>query len=168
MASPFQHPPPPLCSPRMTDIERFLPDEAATKRLGAKLGASLRAGNIICLTGPLGAGKTTLARAIIAAASGASEAPSPTFSLVETYSAGGFSIWHFDLYRLEKAEDVWELGLEEAFEEGACLIEWPERIERFLPDDLLVLALKADGEARHLTIRAGGDWFDRLGAAGIA
>ena len=168
MASPFQRLTGRLCSLLMTDIERFLPDEAATRRLGAKLGASLAAGDVICLTGPLGAGKTTLARAIINTAAGASEAPSPTFSLVETYPAGAFSIWHFDLYRLEKAEDVWELGLEEALEEGACLIEWPERIEKFLPGDLLVLALKADGDARHLTIRAGGDWFDRLDRAGIA
>jgi len=168
MTSPFQRLPPRLCSYAVTDIERFLPDEAATCRLGAKLGANIANGDVICLTGSLGAGKTTLARAIIAAATGANEAPSPTFSLVETYPAGALSIWHFDLYRLEKAEDVWELGLEEALEKGICLIEWPERIESFLPDNPLVLALKADADARHLMIRTGGDWFDRLSDAGIA
>ncbi len=168
MASPFQRLLLHLCLHLMTDIERFLPDEAATRRLGAKLGASLTTRDVICLTGPLGAGKTTLARAIIAASSGATDAPSPTFSLVETYPAGAYSIWHFDLYRLQKAEDVWELGLEEALEEGVCLIEWPEHIEKFLPESVLVLALKADGDARHLTIRADGAWFDRLGQAGIA
>ena len=152
----------------MTNIERFLPDEPATKRLGSRLGAALSAGDVICLTGALGAGKTTLARGIIAAASGMTDVPSPTFSLVETYPDGPVDIWHFDLYRLENAEDVWELGLEDALNEGACLIEWPEQIESYLPKNPLVLALKAEGDSRHLTIRASGTWPDRLHQAGIA
>jgi len=146
-----------------------LQNETATAALGARLAGVVRAGDIVGLSGPLGAGKTTLARGIIAAFAGAREAPSPTYALVETYAGASGDLWHFDLYRLEKPGDVWELGLEEALEDGICLIEWPDRIEGVLPADMLRLdlALSDDG-SRRLTVDGPEAWRARLIAAGIA
>jgi tRNA threonylcarbamoyladenosine biosynthesis protein TsaE len=139
-----------------------LPDESATRALGAQLGALLRAGDVIALSGPLGAGKTTLARAAIGALTGRAEAPSPTFGLVETYEAPGFTLWHFDLYRLEKAEEVWELGLEEALDGGAVLIEWPERIASLLPPETLLIRLEPETGGRRALVRGGEEWSARM------
>lgn len=144
-----------------------LPDAAATAHLGAVLAPLLRAGDVICLSGPLGAGKTTLARALIAEATGEPEAPSPTFALVETYEGGTAPIAHFDLYRLERPDDVWELGLEEAFDCAVTLIEWPERIEKLIPEDALVIRLDQIGGARQARLVGAGDWEERLAAAGV-
>ena len=152
----------------MNDVQIDIADEDGTRSVGKALGATLRSGDVVCLTGPLGAGKTTLARAVLSQAVGALEAPSPTFSLVETYQTDAISVWHFDLYRLEAPADVWELGLEEALETGACLIEWPEKIASYLPENILVLNLKpSDTSSRVLTIRAQSAWFKRLHTAGI-
>jgi tRNA threonylcarbamoyladenosine biosynthesis protein TsaE len=139
-----------------------LPDEAATGALGARLGALLRAGDVIGLAGPLGAGKTTLARAAIARLTGMSEAPSPTFGLVETYETPAFTLWHFDLYRLEKAEEIWELGFEDALDGGVLLIEWPERIASLLPETALIISLSCEGEGRRALVRGGEEWSARL------
>jgi tRNA threonylcarbamoyladenosine biosynthesis protein TsaE len=139
-----------------------LPDEAATHALGARLGRLLRAGDVVALSGPLGAGKTTLARAAIEAATGRTEAPSPTFGLVETYDASSFTLWHFDLYRLEKAEEVWELGFEEALDGGALLIEWPERIASLLPSETLLIRLSPETEGRRALVRGGEEWSARI------
>lgn len=139
-----------------------LPDEAATGALGARLGALLRAGDVIGLAGPLGAGKTTLARAAIARLTGMPEAPSPTFSLVETYETPAFTLWHFDLYRLEKAEEIWELGFEDALDGGVLLIEWPERIASLLPENALIISLSHEGEGRRALVRGGEEWSARL------
>lgn len=145
----------------------FLRDDAATRALGAALGATVRRGDIVCLSGPLGAGKTTLARGVIGRLTGAEDAPSPTFPLVETYRAATFDLWHFDLYRLETASDVYELGIEDAFASGACLIEWPERIADLIPDDALLIRLDLDGGGRKAIIDASPEWCGRLAAAGI-
>lgn len=139
-----------------------MPDEAATKALGARLGALLRAGDVVGLSGPLGAGKTTLARAAIGALTGRAEAPSPTFGLVETYETPNFPLWHFDLYRLERAEEVWELGFEEALDGGAALIEWPERIATILPPETLVIRLSPARGGRTALVRGGEEWSARL------
>ena len=141
-----------------------LADEAATAGLGAALGALLRAGDTVALSGPLGAGKTTLARGAITAATGQTEAPSPTFGLVETYDAPGFTLWHFDLYRLEKTEEIWELGFEEALDGGALLIEWPERILPLLPASTLAVRLTPDGMGRRALVRGNEEWSARLKA----
>jgi len=109
-----------------------LQDDWATRDFGAKLAKILRAGDVVCLRGDLGAGKTSLARGAIESLCNTDEVPSPTYTLVQTYIAPKFDIWHFDLYRLEEPGDVWELGIEEALDEGVCLIEWPERIENLL------------------------------------
>ena len=129
-----------------------LPDEAATAGLAARLAWRARQGDVIGLQGELGSGKTTFARAFIGAGIGAGEVPSPTFTLVEVYqSLTGPAVWHFDLYRLEKPEDAYELGIEDAFAEGISLIEWPERLGALLPPGHLgVTLLPGTGETERL------------------
>ncbi len=126
----------------------------ATDALAARLAALAVAGDIIGLAGELGAGKTTFARAFIRARLGETEVPSPTFTLVQTYENGGAPIWHFDLYRLQNSEEVFELGIEEAFETAISLIEWPEKMIGNAPPDWLELRLDpGDGEeARRATL----------------
>ncbi|ODT97692.1 MAG: tRNA (adenosine(37)-N6)-threonylcarbamoyltransferase complex ATPase subunit type 1 TsaE [Rhodospirillales bacterium SCN 65-16] len=131
-----------------------LADEAATERLGAALAARLRPRDVVALEGGLGAGKTTLARAILRAAAGDPEliVPSPTFTLVEIYETPGVAWWHFDLYRLEQPEQVFELGWEEARAEGVALVEWPERLGPLLPRKRLTVRLAIEGEGRRATL----------------
>lgn len=144
-----------------------LRDGTATKALGSALGAILGPGDIVCLSGPLGAGKTTLARGAIERLTGVTEAPSPTFSLVTTYPAQGFDLWHFDLYRIDQAGEAYELGIEDAFVSGACLIEWPERIATLIPSQALLIRLSLDGGHRCAAFDASPDWRCRLAEAGI-
>ena len=128
-----------------------LPDEAATERLGAALAARLKPRDVVALEGGLGAGKTTLARAILRAAAGEPSliVPSPTFTLVEVYETGRGSFWHFDLYRLEEPEQVFELGWEEARVDGVVLVEWAERLGSLLPRERLTVSLSVEGEGRR-------------------
>lgn len=127
-----------------------LPDEAATERLGARLAARLRPRDVVALEGGLGAGKTTLARAILRAAAQEPTliVPSPTFTLVEVYETGRGSFWHFDLYRLDEPEQVFELGWEEARIDGVALVEWAERLGSLLPRERLTVSLSIQGEGR--------------------
>jgi len=127
-----------------------LPDERATDQLGATLAARLRTGDVVGLKGELGAGKTTLARAILRAAADDARliVPSPTFTLVEVYETPCGTFWHFDLYRLETPEQVFELGWEEALAEGISIIEWPDRLGPLLPRHLSV-TLEMDGDGRR-------------------
>jgi len=126
-----------------------LPDLAATTALGARIAAVLRPGDAVTLAGDLGAGKTTLARAILRALGVSENVPSPTFTLVQTYKANFMSVSHYDLYRLDNPLQIHELGLDEALEDGAVLVEWPERAERYLPGDALRVHLNGnDGERR--------------------
>ncbi len=143
-------------------------DEAATAALGAALAPVIAVGDIIRLEGDLGAGKSTLARALIASLSGVDEAPSPTFPMVETYEASGFQLWHFDLYRLDTPDEVWELGLEEALDGGTLLIEWPDRIDSLLPAQALTIRLEIIGDGRRAIILGDERWRERLHKAGIA
>jgi tRNA threonylcarbamoyladenosine biosynthesis protein TsaE len=140
-----------------------LPDENATRTLAARVAAIAAPGDVIALSGPLGAGKTVFARAFIRARGGAGEVPSPTFTLVQTYELAGGAVWHFDCYRLRAAEEAWELGIEDAFRDGISLIEWPERIEKLLPADRLDVALSpgAAAGARRAVLSG---WGDRLDA----
>jgi tRNA threonylcarbamoyladenosine biosynthesis protein TsaE len=143
-----------------------LADEAATARLAARVAGLARAHDTIALRGPLGSGKTSFARAFIRSlGTGSEEVPSPTFTLVETYQfAGRPPIWHFDLYRLVAAEDVYELGIEEAWSEGIALIEWPERITALLPPERLDIVLEqgALSSARRVTVGGSALWHQRL------
>ena len=148
----------------MLDSRAFaLPDAAATEAFGQRLGAMLREGDIVCLSGPLGAGKTTLARGAIAAWTGvAQDTPSPTYTLVQTYEGPRGELWHVDLYRLKRAEEAFELGLEDAFTTAACLVEWPERLGDLLPRDRLEIALAQVGEGRRAQVRGFGAWEKRI------
>jgi tRNA threonylcarbamoyladenosine biosynthesis protein TsaE len=144
-----------------------LPDPDATIRLGAAVARRLRPGDVIALRGDLGAGKTTLARAILRAAAGDPEliVPSPTFTLAETYETPAGIIWHFDLYRIDSPGQVWELGLEEALADGIALIEWPDRLGTLLPPHRLDLTLEiTGGDARRALLTGTGAWADRAAA----
>lgn len=146
----------------MTVIE--LPDEAATAALAARVAARARPGDVIALKGELGAGKTSFARAFIAARGGDEAVPSPTFTLVQLYEFGDATVWHFDCYRLRLPEEAWELGIEDAFRDGISLIEWPERLGALVPSERLEITLSqgAAPTARRAAIDAGGDWAARL------
>ena len=133
-----------------------LPDADATEALGRRLSALSRPGDVILLEGPIGAGKSSLARAFIRARLGsAEEVPSPTFTLVQVYDAEGMEIWHADLYRLTHPDEVWELGLDDAFQSAICLVEWPDRLGAHLPPEALRIRLEAAGEGRRAVISGG-------------
>jgi tRNA threonylcarbamoyl adenosine modification protein YjeE len=118
-----------------------LPDLDATARLGAAIAAGLQAGDVVALWGDLGAGKTTLARAILRALGVTEDVPSPTFTLVQGYDTARFTVSHYDLYRLKSAREMRELGFNEALEDGVALVEWPERAPEALPPDTLHVRL---------------------------
>lgn len=149
-----------------------LADEKATASLARALSELVQAGDVIALFGDLGAGKTSFARAFINAlprenADGAEtepeEVPSPTFTLVQLYERAPATVWHFDLYRLEQSEEAYELGIEEAFAEGICLIEWPERLGGLLPTDRLEINLGfgTTPGARTAAMSTFGSWTSR-------
>jgi len=132
-----------------------LPDEAATERLGTALAKRLRPRDVVALQGGLGVGKTTLARAILRAAAGDPSlvVPSPTFTLVEVYDTSRGTFWHFDLYRLEEPDQVFELGWEEARADGIALVEWAERLGRLLPRERLTVMLAIEGDGRRADLQ---------------
>lgn len=135
------------------DLVFHLPDEAATARFGAWLAPRLGAGDCVLLSGPIGAGKSQLARALIQTRLGRlEEVPSPTFTIVQTYEAADLEIWHADLYRLSHPDEVAELGLEMAFATALCLIEWPDRLGRGAPPNALRIALAPEREGRALEV----------------
>ena len=134
-----------------------LPDLDATARLGAGIAGSLMAGDAVALWGDLGAGKTTLARAILRALGVTDEVPSPTFTLVQSYETEP-RIAHFDLYRLKTAREMEELGFDDALAEGAVLVEWPERAPEALPPDALHVRLKHEAGARSARLTGPARW----------
>jgi tRNA threonylcarbamoyl adenosine modification protein YjeE len=152
----------------MTDIspifraETTLPDLAATAALAGRIASLLAVGDAVALWGDLGAGKTSLAREILRALGVAEDVPSPTFTLLQTYEAPRLTVAHYDLYRLKRPRELDELGFREALEDGAALVEWPERAPDYLPDDTLHLRLSLDGEGRRVKITGPQRW------AGIA
>ncbi len=146
----------------MTETVFLLATERDTASLGAALGDALRTGDVVLLNGPLGAGKTTLARAAIRRRCGAATVPSPTFTLVETYPGDDITISHFDFYRLEDPEEAWELGIEDALCDSASLIEWPERAPSALPADALSVTFEGDNGGRRAVVTAPPVWRDRL------
>ena len=141
--------------------------EAGTEALARRIAAQLRAGDVICLSGDLGAGKSVLARAVIRTLAGPDlEVPSPTFTLVQAYEAPAFEIWHADLFRLADAGEVDELGLDDAFGTAATLIEWPERAGDRLPARRLEIHLEFchKDTDRRATLRGDASWRERAGA----
>ncbi|NWG46096.1 MAG: tRNA (adenosine(37)-N6)-threonylcarbamoyltransferase complex ATPase subunit type 1 TsaE [Alphaproteobacteria bacterium] len=141
-----------------------LADELATELLGRRIAATLKRGDLVTLSGELGAGKTTLARAMIRTRAGVLiEVPSPTFTLVQTYPETDPEIWHADLYRLDRPGEVDELGLGEALDAAAVIVEWPERARRPLGGDRLDVTLVHTGAgSRRATLTAHGSWKGRL------
>lgn len=139
----------------------ILKNEADTAALGQHIASVLREGDIIALSGPLGVGKTALARAILAGLGHEGEVPSPTFAIVQPYETLDPPVWHADLYRLENPEELDELGLDMAAD-GALLVEWPERAGPGAFPDALRLAMDfaADG-ARALTAGVPPSWEGR-------
>jgi tRNA threonylcarbamoyladenosine biosynthesis protein TsaE len=149
-------------------ISRDLPDMAATQKLGAALARLLRVGDVVALWGELGAGKTTLARAVVTELGYTGDVPSPTFTLVQTYDLSPAAVWHFDLYRIDNPDEVIELGFEEALAEAISLIEWPERMGSQLPPDRLdiVLSYTGDDDSRRAELCGHGRWRGRLAEVG--
>ena len=161
----------------MPVVRLELSDLAATQRFGRLLAARLQAGDVIALSGALGAGKSALARAIIQAVDPTEDdVPSPTFTLVQHYAlADGTPLWHLDLYRIDDAEDAMALGLDDAFIDAVCLIEWPDRLKKFMPKTNLSIHLYASdvvdnavGESgvgstiRFADVTAPPYWADRI------
>jgi tRNA threonylcarbamoyladenosine biosynthesis protein TsaE len=160
----------PAPAPRPAGRARHLPDEAATEAAGRRLGAALAPGDCVLLEGPLGAGKSCLARAAIRAALGRPrlEVPSPSYTLVNVYEGPAAEIWHADLYRLSEPAELDELGLSDALGHAIVLIEWADRMGDAVPPRRLEIALAmAEGGGRRLAARAHGPgWGAALAAIG--
>ena len=145
----------------MNDV--LLPDLAASEAFGASLAPLLQAGDVITLQGELGAGKTSIARGLLAALGLQGEAPSPSFAIVQPYAPPevALPVLHVDLYRIDDPAEIEELGLDDARYDSALLIEWPERAPGRWPDALrLALITEADG-ARRLTATVPPAWERR-------
>lgn len=138
-----------------------LVDPAATEALAEAFAGRLAPGDVIALTGDLGAGKTVFARALIrslgrAAGMEIEHVPSPTFTLVQLYDLADFTLYHFDLYRLEAPEEAWEIGIEDAFAGGVSVIEWADRIDNMLPPDHIRIDLAfGSGETARIATVSG-------------
>lgn len=161
-------------APHLLDLTLHLATADATASLASTLAPALKAGDCILLSGPIGAGKTHFCRALIQARLALldrfEDVPSPTFTLVQVYDAGDVELWHTDLYRLTGADEVFELGLDEAFDSAICLVEWPDRLGSFEPANALSLTLApdADGEGRiaHL-VSSSVRWATVIDSLGI-
>ena len=142
-----------------------LADDSATAALGARLAKRARPGDVLLLSGPLGAGKSTLARAFIRALLHDPRlvVPSPTFTLVQSYETpDGGEIWHFDLWRLNGPEGLAELGWDEADGRKIVLVEWPDRLGPLTPPDALRLTLSPDKTGREIVLEGERRWLDGL------
>lgn len=140
-----------------------LPDLAALDVLGARIASRLQVGDVVALTGELGAGKTTLARTILAALGHQGEVPSPTFTIVESYVALDPPIVHADFYRLDHPGEVEEVGLDEYRESAVLLAEWPDRAGGFTQEaGCLSVELENGGEGRRAIVEGGAAWQGRM------
>jgi tRNA threonylcarbamoyladenosine biosynthesis protein TsaE len=141
-------------------IKTQAPEETAA--IACRIASLLQPGDVILLKGDLGSGKSTFARAVIRALCGEqTEVPSPTFTLVQTYEAPSFVVWHFDLYRLKNPEEIYELGIEEASLSGVSLIEWPERMGAIMPRNRLEIEFSYGSQENERILRFTG-WKNRL------
>lgn len=139
-----------------------LKDEAATLALGRKLSKALRVGDVVTLSGPLSAGKTTLVRGLLHALGHKGEVPSPSFAIVQPYESLKLPVWHVDLYRIDDPSDLAELGLEDIREDGVLIIEWPEHGDAAVWPEALALSLNVSEDgARALTAKVPAAWEGR-------
>jgi tRNA threonylcarbamoyladenosine biosynthesis protein TsaE len=141
-----------------------LPDLAASESLAQQIASGLQPGDVVALTGGLGAGKTTLARAIIAALGHEGEVPSPSFAIIEIYDppAVRLPLVHADFYRLEQASEADEIGLDDYRHGAVLLAEWPENAGGFDHEPgCLSVALESTENGRRAIVRAGRDWLER-------
>lgn len=146
-------------------MNMLLPDLAAMDAYGARIAAKLQIGDVVALSGGLGAGKTTLARAIIAALGYQAEVPSPTFTIIETYDppAIRLPLVHADFYRLERPEEVEEIGLDDYRSGAVLLAEWPEHVGGFDQEaGCLQITLEVAEEGRIAIARGGAKWLGRM------
>ena len=153
------------CAPSVPTV--LLKSEKETLALGSALARVAEAGDVITLSGPLGAGKTVLARGFVAERVGPeTNVASPTFTLAHVYDSVTPPIWHFDFYRIETPQDVEELGLDDALAAGISVIEWPDRALAWLPVERLDIVLSNDGqsEARKALLSASSQWGSRVEA----
>tara|TARA_B100000686_G_scaffold333122_1_gene398699 strand:- start:600 stop:1088 length:489 start_codon:yes stop_codon:yes gene_type:complete len=139
-----------------------------TERLAFELSDAARVGDLLCLSGDLGVGKSTFARAFICARGRrmgvqVGDVPSPTFTLAQLYELPDGNIWHFDLFRLENADEATELGIDDAIRDGICLVEWPDRLPELQLASRLDLSFEFGGlqNERRLTMFWHEDWRDR-------
>lgn len=139
----------------------ILADEQATAAFGAALAGAVRVGDVIALSGPLGAGKTTLARALLRALGETGDVPSPSFALVQPYDALTLPVWHADLYRIEEPGELAELGLDEVLDHGVLLVEWPERAPGRWPEALMLSLQPGEANERRLTAIVPPPWEGR-------
>ncbi|MCT2558235.1 tRNA (adenosine(37)-N6)-threonylcarbamoyltransferase complex ATPase subunit type 1 TsaE [Tsuneonella sp. YG55] len=140
-----------------------LPDLAAMDAFGARIARQLRPGDVVALSGGLGAGKTTLARAVIAALGHKGEVPSPTFTIVETYDSLKPPLVHADFYRLEHPGEVEEIGLDDYREGAVLLAEWPQNAGGFAHEaQCLEIALETRGNGRMAIVEGAADWLGRM------
>jgi tRNA threonylcarbamoyl adenosine modification protein YjeE len=149
----------------MTRLTIPLQDLQATTIFAAQLARLAEVGDVLLLQGDLGVGKTALCRAFIQSVQEAPEdVPSPTFTLVQIFQGTRYSVWHFDLYRLKQQEEAFELGLEDAFDSGVSLIEWPELIEALLPENCVSIHLSygIDKGSRIAELQGVGTWEQKL------
>jgi tRNA threonylcarbamoyladenosine biosynthesis protein TsaE len=146
-------------------VNLALPDLAATGAFGARIAQQLRPGDVVALSGGLGAGKTTLARAIIAALGHQGEVPSPSFAIIETYDppAVRLPLVHADFYRIERLDELTELGLDDYREDAALIAEWPENAGGFASEPAcLSICLETAEMGRIAIVEPGSDWLGRL------
>ncbi len=133
-------------------LEFICPDEQTTAALAVKLASVAQTGDVFALYGTLGMGKSVLARAFIQSLTAVEDVPSPTFTLLQTYDAPEFEVFHYDLYRLKSAEEIFELNIEEAMYSGVCLIEWPEKMGDYLPRGCLKITITPENSGRKITL----------------
>ena len=126
--------------------------EQETTILAEKFADIAKAGDVFALKGTLGVGKSVFARAFIKKKTNEKEVPSPTFTLVQTYSTDFCDIYHFDLYRLKHSDEVFELGFEDAIYGNISLVEWPEKAGKWLPKDIFNITISSDESGRYFTV----------------
>ena len=139
-----------------------LPNLSAVEAMAMRLAPLLRRGDTLLLQGPLGAGKTSFARSLLQALGITEDVPSPTFTILQTYDAANFTIYHFDLYRLKNEAELLELGWDDALAEGLCIVEWPERAGSRLPKNYLILKFNLENGSHALAFDPKGEWVGRM------